>query len=343
MASTIRRKLAIAFLGIVILLGVGFTYNSIMCARLAHLYPVPGSFQTVHGRLMHLYCTGSGSPTVVLESGFGDDWLIWQRVQPELSKTIRVCSYDRAGLGWSEGQRGPRDALSVAAQLHLLLTDAQITGSLVMVGHSAGGLYIRAFSALYPSDVVGLVFVDAASPEVFHMIPGSTETVDQRRTRHQKATWASLKQAVGWTRLTGGCRGTVPPGLEAYIAFDAAEECRPAYVLSSMGEQDDFEESAEEVAKLPCCATLRILVISQDPARPKPGWDAQSLAANPIWASLQEHLKTLSPSNRRIIARSSGHHVMLDRPDVVIAGIREFLATGIDKSGPPDNGTTVTR
>jgi pimeloyl-ACP methyl ester carboxylesterase len=338
-----RRKLAIGFLGMVILLVVGFTYNAIMCARLAHLHPVPGSFQTVNGRLMHLYCIGSGAPTVILESGLGDDWIIWQRVQPELSRTVRVCSYDRAGVGWSEAQSGPRNALSIARQLHLLLTSAQITGPLVMVGHSAGGLYIRVFSVLYPSNVVGMVFVDAASPEVFHLIPGSTETVAQRRTRHQKATWAALKRAVGWTRLTGGCHGTVPPGLEAYVAFDAAEECRPASVLSSMGEQDDFEDSAKEVANLPCCAGLPILVISQDPGRPKSGWDAQSLAANPIWASLQERLKTLSPHNHRIIARGSGHHVMLDRPDAVIAGIREFLATEIDNSSSPDNGTTVTR
>ena len=76
----------------------------IVSAVLRARYPVPGAFYFVNGRPMHLYCTGVGFPTVILDAGGGNDWLIWQKVQPEVAKKQRVCSHDRAGTGWSELQ-----------------------------------------------------------------------------------------------------------------------------------------------------------------------------------------------------------------------------------------------
>jgi pimeloyl-ACP methyl ester carboxylesterase len=335
------KKLAIAGLVALILLCAGFTYNAIACRRLAQEYPISGSFYTVNGRKTHLYCVGSGSPTVVLESGLGEDWVVWQKVQPELAKTTRVCSYDRAGLGWSDPQAGPRDAVNIATQLRALLNEAHIEGPLVLIGHSAGGLYIRAFTALYPADVVALVFADSTSPEVFKSISWAVETKSQQQARHQKAKMEWVKDITGWRRLTGGCRVSVLAGLADYAGFYQAEACRPAFALSWLGEQDDFALSAEEVAKLPCCSDLPILIISQDPDRSKAGMDAQTIAVTPIWATIQEQLKGLSPRSRRIIARSSGHHVMIYRPDVIISEVRELLA---DYRGTPSNqsyGTTV--
>jgi len=336
----LKRILIVCF-GAVILLCVGFGYNFVVCHSLAHRHPVPGAFYTVNRHKMHLYCIGAGSPTVVIESGLGDDWLAWQKVQPELSKTSRVCSYDRAGLGWSDPQTGPRDATNIALQLHVLLNEANIRGPLVLMGHSAGGLFIRSFTALYPTDVVALVFVDATSPTVFKLIPGAEETKLQRKSRYREARLEWIEEITGWKRLTGKCHAAVPTGLEDYAGFYEAETCRPAFALSWLGEWDDFELSAEEVANLPCCANLPILIISQDPDRPKPGWNAQSIAGNPIWASLQEQLKKLSPRSRRIIARSSGHHVMIDRPDVIISGVRALLADYRGTAGNPGYGTTV--
>ncbi|WP_084621399.1 alpha/beta fold hydrolase [Luteibacter yeojuensis] len=93
---------------------------------------------------MHIYCAGSGSPTVVLEFGNGGDFTIWGKVQPALSRTTRTCSYDRAGFGWSEAQSGPRDASHIARQLKMLLNAAGIHEPIILVGHSAGGLYASA-------------------------------------------------------------------------------------------------------------------------------------------------------------------------------------------------------
>lgn len=316
-------------------------YNVLYVHHLAKVYPVPGTFYSINGYQMHLYCTGTGSPAVVLEGGRGADWLYWQKVQPELAKTTRVCSYDRAGLGWSDPQPGARDAIHIAAQLHSLLQQAGEAGPFVMAGASAGGFYVRQYVATYPAEIAGVVFVDASVPEQSEALPGSKDSEARRKQRHHMARVEWLKETSGWARLSGQCKGEVERGLEAYIALATAETCRPSFSASWLGEWDDFWRSGEEVAQAPCCGNLPLLVISQDPDRPKPGWDAQSIAANPIWAGLQENLKKLSPRSRRIIARSSGHHIMIDRPDVIISGVRQMVLNIRNKTDDPAYGTTV--
>lgn len=333
-------KIAIALLAIALLCIAGFVYNSVAGERLARLHPVPGTFYRVDGRRMHMLCTGEGSPTVILESGIGDDWMIWQAVQPELSEVSRVCSYDRFGLGWSAPSSGQRDAVSVAAQLHTLLSIGHIGGPLLLVGHSGGGLYIRAFAAIYPNNVVGLVLVDATSAKLFQAIPGAMESASQRRTRHGEARWRAFEEAIGWTRLTGGCGPDVPPPLNRFAVLDAAEECRPTYETSSIGERDELQRSAEEVASLACCGTLPVLVISQDPNRSQPGWGPQDMADRSAWGDLQEQMKSLSPCSRRIIAKSSGHHVMIDRPEVIVRNVKALLQQENSSLECPYNGKT---
>lgn len=333
------KLLLILFIGV----GAAAAYNLIAARRLAARNPIPGNSYDVNGRPMHIYCAGSGSPIVVLEGGLGRDWWYWQRVQPEVAKSTRACSYDRAGLGWSELQHGARDAQNIAAQLHSLLRQAGEKPPFVLVGASAGGLYMRQFYADHPAEVAGIVFVDSSMPEQVQALPHGKDTAAARRKRHQDATWDWIKEASGWARLTGKCKGDVEPQMKAFAAYADAETCRPSYTRTWLGEWDDFWRSADEVSRLACCGDLPLLVISQDPDRPKPGWDAASLAANPIWASLQENLKKLSPRTRRVIARGSGHHVMVDRPEVIIDGIRGMVGEIRGGRSDASYGTTVVQ
>jgi pimeloyl-ACP methyl ester carboxylesterase len=280
---------------------------------------------------------------VVLESGLGDDWIYWQKVQPEVAKTTHICSYDRASIGWSDPRPGPQDAKNIASQLHILLQNANEAGPLILVGASAGGYYVREFTAMYPTEVTGLVFVDASVPEQIQKLPGGAYSEATAKKIHRDAKWDWLKEASGWARVTGKCKGEVDSGLEAYAGLASAEACRPGFAASGVAEWDEFWHSAEEAAQAPCCGDRPVLVISQDPDRPKPGWSAQQIAANPIWNSLQEHLKSLSPHSRRIIARNSRHHVMIDRPDVVINGIAQLIAEIHNKTADPAEGTTVVQ
>ncbi|HEX5424888.1 MAG TPA: alpha/beta hydrolase, partial [Candidatus Acidoferrales bacterium] len=139
-------------------------FNALATVQYWATNPVPGNFYDVDGYKMHIYCTGQGSPTLILDAGLGNDWTVWGAVQPTLSKTTRVCSYDRAGFGGSAARPGTRDADHIAHELHELLTEAGITGPIILMGHSIAGLYIRDYAELYPQQVAGLVLVDSSFP-----------------------------------------------------------------------------------------------------------------------------------------------------------------------------------
>ena len=128
-----RRRGCLVWLGwiaalIIGLMVLGAIYESVAEASDAKAYPPPGQLVDVGGYRLHIYCTGEGSPTVVIESGWGDSSAGWAWVQPEVAKTTRVCTYDRAGMGWSESSPEPRTAREYAKELHTLLANANETG-----------------------------------------------------------------------------------------------------------------------------------------------------------------------------------------------------------------------
>ncbi len=149
---------------LVIMMIVGAIYQSAASASDLKKYPTPGELYEVGDYRLHLYCTGEGSPTVILEAGAGSPGLIWNFVQEEIAGSTRVCSYDRAGFGWSDPASGPLSPQQIASDLHALLEAAGVPGPYILVGHSAGGEYIRSYVRQYPSNVLELVFVDS-SPE----------------------------------------------------------------------------------------------------------------------------------------------------------------------------------
>jgi len=127
-------------------------------------YSMPGRLYDVGDHRLHLDCTGSGSPTVVLMSGLGGNSAGWARIAPAVAGTTRVCAYDRAGQGWSEDASVPQDGVAAATDLHTLLARAGEDGPYVLVGHSIGGDYAMTYAARYPEQVAGMVLLDATSP-----------------------------------------------------------------------------------------------------------------------------------------------------------------------------------
>src|SRR5436853_1531351 len=117
----------------------------------------PGKFVDIGGLRLHISCTGAGSPTVVMEAGPNDSSVIWQLVQPDISRFTRVCSYDRAGFGWSDAPNEPRSSVNIAQELNRLLTRAAVPGPYVLVAHDFGGLDIRVFTSRHREQVVGVV------------------------------------------------------------------------------------------------------------------------------------------------------------------------------------------
>src|SRR5882724_20332 len=130
------------------------------------VYARPGKLVSVNGFRLNLYCRGSGSPTVVFDSGW-EDWApSWSKVQPEIAKWTRACSYDRAGAGFSDPGPMPRTSVRIAQELRTALHRAGIAGPYILVGHSFGGDNVRTFADLYMRDVAGLVLVDADPGDV---------------------------------------------------------------------------------------------------------------------------------------------------------------------------------
>lgn len=137
-------------------------------------FPPPGKLVDVGGWRLHLNCTGEqrpGQPVVILEAGLGDFSVEWSLVQPGVAKSSRVCSYDRAGDGWSDMGPHPRTFHQVVYELHTLLDKAGVKPPLVLAGHSYGGWLVRLYASTYPSDVAGMVLVEAGIDNPWRMMP----------------------------------------------------------------------------------------------------------------------------------------------------------------------------
>jgi pimeloyl-ACP methyl ester carboxylesterase len=164
---------------------------------------------------LHIYGTGEGSPTVVLDSGYNGSWFDWSWVQPEVAKFTRVVSYDCAGLGWSDPAK-PRSIQRIVNELHRLLANAGVGGPYVMVGQSSGGMNVRVYASQHPQDVVGMVLVDAAYedwPEIKLQAPsrgGYSKTCGSRCYSFIRSSpgWVSCVCGGNQTARYVGCRRT---------------------------------------------------------------------------------------------------------------------------------------
>ncbi|WGS83981.1 alpha/beta hydrolase [Methylomonas sp. UP202] len=139
----------------------GAVYQAETTASDLALFPPPGRMILVNGVKLHLYCMGSGSPTLILEAGLGENVLSWYPVHAKLAQTMRVCAYDRPGLGWSDPIDAAIQPEEVAENLHTLLNNARIAPPFVLAGHSRGGIYVRAFYHRFPEQTQGIVLVDS--------------------------------------------------------------------------------------------------------------------------------------------------------------------------------------
>jgi pimeloyl-ACP methyl ester carboxylesterase len=153
------------------LCAVGGGYQTIGELRDRRLYLAPGQLVDVGGHRLHLYCVGSSTPTVILESGLGEAAAYWGWISTTVAPDTRVCAYDRAGRGWSDPAGVAQDGVAVATDLHILLDRAHLTGPFVLVGHSSGAEYVRIFAGRYPEQVAGMVLLDGQPPEVFESLP----------------------------------------------------------------------------------------------------------------------------------------------------------------------------
>ena len=265
--------------------------------------PPPGRLVDVGGHKLHIWCTGSGEPTVVLENGLGGSGLGWSFVQPEVAKFTRVCSYDRAGTGYSDPGPSPRTARRIGQELAQLLDRTGISGPLVLVGASIGGLFVRVFASEHGERVVGLVLVDASHE-------------DQEMDVPRIAPFVPFLSSVGVFRLLGvsfgGTGESLPPSLQR---FARATAFRASAYQATADEGTHLPESAAEVRASRRKLVIPVVVVTagRDP--------------DPTWRSLQRDQVGLSERGCQVIAEHSGHAIALGQPQAVVDAIRAVVDT----------------
>jgi pimeloyl-ACP methyl ester carboxylesterase len=273
--------------------------------------PPPGTLVDIGGHRLHMWCTGEGAPSVILESGLGGSSVAWGFVQPEVARFTRVCSYDRAGMGYSDQGPSPRTAGRMARELTQLLDRSGIGGPVVLVAASFGGFTARIFASEYGDRVSGLVLVDASHEDQEHDIP-------------QLAPFVPFLSSVGAFRLVGMSFGLPPASLAASVReFARATNFRAAGYQAAADEIVHVRESAAEVRATRRKLTIPVIVVTAGR-----GTDA-------VWLDLQRDQVALSRQGCQIIAEESGHVVPIDQPQVVVHAIRAVVdgARGQDGSG----------
>jgi pimeloyl-ACP methyl ester carboxylesterase len=276
---------------------------------------MPGKLFDVGGYKMHIDCLGKGSPAVILESGLGDTYFSWHKVQPQIAEFTRVCSYDRAGVGYSDSSRQSRTSEVMAAELHALLHAAGIAPPYILVGHSLGGYTVRLYASLYRNEVAGMVLVDSSHPDQENRFP--PELKNMEGTWLREAEFLAYTMPFGIPRLMGLCEDD-PPQRAAECNWHAARE--------GMAELKAFSESAAQTAATGSLGDMPLAVLSHDPDKPSADLPPDlARPTNDAWEKMQEELAHLSTRGTQTIAKNSAHYVQIDRPDVVIDAVRNVV------------------
>lgn len=296
----------------------------------AENYPPIGQMVDVGGYRLHLYCTGEaqlGEPTVIMEAGSGSVGLMWALVQDEVAKSARICTYDRAGLGWSESSPKPRTADVITDELHTLLVNAEIDGPYILVGHSLGGIFVREYQYKHPDEVVGIILVDSGDGGLATYMEGT-------------AYMQMMSQFIGASKTlsdTGLIK--VITGLSALFPSEPMYQTLPAGVSETIQAMmvKTTEAGSIEVAALPIIweenrahqtslGDLPLTVIvhgycnscSKDPA--------ELAKEESGWLEMQKYLASLSSNSELIIASpQTGHDVQVDEPGLVVDAIQRMV------------------
>jgi pimeloyl-ACP methyl ester carboxylesterase len=274
------RWLLYPVLAVLAISAVGGGYETVRESLDASAYPAPGQLVDVGGHQLHLHCTGSGSPTVVLEPGGGASSSDVAWIAPVVARDTTVCVYDRAGRGWSDATESPQDGTHIAADLHTLLDSAHVPGPYVMAGHSFGGLYVQSFAAQFPDEVAGMVLLDSTAPK-----PGPPASPQSWDAITRMAGLVSAVAHLGVGRLIAqSTSGSLP--LRAQAEADAnASTAR--HIRSFVTEYlADADASMHEASSLTTLGTKPLIVVTADEGIT----DAQ-------WQTKQDHMAALSTNS----------------------------------------------
>ena len=283
---------------VLLLASIGGAYETASEAVDQNDYPMTGELIDVGGHSLHLRCSGSGSPTVILEPGAGEmsSGLAW--IEPVVAGDTRVCVYDRAGRGWSEAADAPQDATGIATDLHTLLGRGNVPEPYLLAGHSFGGLYVLTFAALYPDEVAGMVLVDSTAPASTTTLaparPGDSGSYDL--PAHISALLSSTARLGVGRLLAQSDYGSLPP--------QSRDEARASLATPS------HLQSAIDEYLLANASTVQAAALTDFAGRPLVVLTAGS-GSSAGWMADQDHLATLSTNSSHRVIEGATHAALL--------------------------------
>lgn len=280
-------------------------------------FAMPGRLIDVGGHSMHIDCTGTGSPTVVLEPGLGEPSTAMAWIAPDVATTTRVCVYDRAGRGWSESASGPQDGVQTASDLHTLLERAGEAGPFVLAGHSAGGIYVLNFAHLYPQQIAGVVLLDSMHPEQYTKIASWPAFYEM--FRRVSAVLPSLSRLGVARAYNQAAFGDLPaPARDEERAFLST----PRHNRSVRDEFSELRTAMSQAQSLTSLADRPLVVVTamKDAAG---GWMAAqdelaALSTNSVHRTVADATHAMLTENEAFAAQSS--HAILDVVNAVRTG-----------------------
>ena len=246
------KRILIGLAGLVVIAAIaGATYQWIATRRDLARTPAPGRLVDIGGHRLHIWCSGSGTPPVILETGLGGSSADWGFVQPEVAGFTKVCSYDRAGMGYSDPGPSPRTTRRIGQyELAQLLDRTGVAGRVVLVGASIGGLAVRLFASEHPERVAGLVLVDASHEDQDVEVP-------------RVAPFVPLLSSLGIFRLLGVTFGPPPATLAPTVRpFAEATGFRAAAYQAAVDEFTHLRQSAAEVKATRRQLSIPVVVVT---------------------------------------------------------------------------------
>ena len=308
----------------------GFIYQSTRSATDIENHLPAGKLVAVNGYKMFVNCIGEGKPLIILEAGLGEGQLFWAHVHKALSSNTQVCAYDRLGKGWSQPTSKGQSSIDIVKTLHQLMTVLNLSPPYVLVGHSAGGLYVRKYAELYQEEVAGLALIDAAHEQTELHMP--RQWVASRQSMESLMSLCGALQPTGIIRLLNIAESyasilNLPASKkEQYIAaFNQNHYCKSALLeLQAYSNLSLTGQPPESLGDIPLVVISRGLGESDINQQ---GHFEKSLLieVDQVWSRHQLELSKLSSQSRHIIAKNSGHFIPVDEPQVVIDAIETLI------------------
>ncbi|EKU98409.1 putative hydrolase or acyltransferase of alpha/beta superfamily [Leptolyngbya sp. PCC 7375] len=340
MIKWLRRLTLVAAAILFLALITGFVYEQWSRHTVAQSFSPPGELVAVNGKLSHLYCTGEGSPTIVLESGINEGGsLVWEAVRPAISQVSRVCAYDQSGIMWSERREQPRDADHIVQDLHDLLMTANEPPPYVMVGHSLGGLIIRVFTNHFHDEVVGLIFVDSSHPEQNQRFPEDLMEI----MAYPPTLLLRTISTLGILRLQSPPAPSALPKEAGKAIHDYLPESMTG-IADEIAAMDTIFAQAQSTGPFGDIPMV-VLTAGHFPDELPYQLDADNMAKlqstwSKIWPVLQTEIAALSTNSDHRTILESSHNIPYEAPEAIVEAIKDVVMA--QREGKPHDKAMAT-